>query len=116
MSNVVGLLVLGSDLFPYAPLVAGIIFGSSLGVVATSIHFRLLTRAREDEGGVANMLFNVAFNAGMGVGGILFGGIAAVTGYSLMFVFSALWVSLSVMLFFADWIRRERHSPWPRRS
>lgn len=113
MGNVLALLVLGSGLFPYATLVAGVIFGSSLGVVSTSIHFRLLTRADEDEGGVANMLFNVAFNAGMGVGGILFGGIAAVTGYSLMFVLSALWVSLAVVLFFADWIGRKRNSSRP---
>lgn len=103
--NVLALFILGSGLFPHAPLIAGIIFGSSLGVVATSIHFRLLARAGDDEGGVANMLFNVAFNAGMGVGGVLFGGIATATGYQTMFVLAAAWVSLSLMLFFADWVR-----------
>lgn len=106
--SVLGLFVLGSNPFPYSPLVAGIIFGSSLGVVATSIHFRLLTRAGDAEGGVANMLFNVAFNTGMGAGGILFGGVATLTGSPLVFLLAAPWAGISVLLFYIDWLSHRR--------
>lgn len=94
--------LLGWASFPYASLLSGMLFGLSFGAIATSTHFRLLSRAKSHESGAANALFNVAFNAGIGIGGLLFGGVASVAGYPLMFTFAALWVSLTVAIFLID--------------
>jgi len=94
--------LLGWTPFPYAPLLSGMLFGPSFGAIATATHFRLLSRAKSHESGAANALFNVAFNAGMGVGGLLFGGVASVAGYPLMFTVAALWICLAVAVFLVD--------------
>lgn len=83
-------------------LAAGALFGSSLGAVATSTHFRLLSRAKEHETGEANTLFNVAFNAGIGAGGLIFGGVASVLGYASAFLAAGLWIMLAMTVYFAD--------------
>lgn len=93
------LVLFSSTPFAGAIVIAAIVYGIGFGITATAALVTLVSRVSIEGYGTANSLFALAFNGGIGVGGVLFGVIAQGIGYSSMFLSTALcFVAAGVLL------------------
>ena len=63
--------------------------GIAFGVLQTATLAELLARAAPSQVDGASALWNGAYDAGLGIGGIAFGGLATAVGFSTAFVATA---------------------------
>lgn len=78
---------------------AGLLYGLGFGTVQPALQAWSVKEAAPHRRGMANATFFSFFDLGVGVGAMFFGQIAHVLGYSSIYLFSALSVSTSILLY-----------------
>jgi predicted MFS family arabinose efflux permease len=109
-------LVIAAMLLLALPVDAAILTGMTLsgiafGVLQSASLAQLLYRAPPAQADGASALWNAAYDAGLGVGGIGLGALAAATGYGTAFVTGAVMLALFGLMIF---LRFERPNPMRR--
>ncbi|ROO82962.1 putative MFS family arabinose efflux permease [Actinocorallia herbida] len=79
----------GTALLGLTPLVAGALLGTGFGLAQTAIHTLMLSRVDASGYGTVSALWNLAFDAGMGVGAAALGVAAGLTGYPVAYALTA---------------------------
>jgi predicted MFS family arabinose efflux permease len=80
-------------------LVGGaVLFGSGFGLLQNATLVLMMRRVLESEYGLGSTLWNVAFDAGTGLGAFLFGFMIAAVGFSWAFLLCAALVALALIL------------------
>ena len=105
---------LGMVALPFggALLVGGAaLFGIGFGLLQNTTLVLMMERVSESEYGLGSTLWNVAFDAGTGIGAFLFGFVIAVFGYSWAFYLCAGFVASALVL-----VRLDRPTPVASRS
>ena len=87
------------------------LFGIGFGLLQNATLVLMMGRVSESEYGLGSTLWNVAFDAGTGLGAFLFGFVIAAFGYSWAFYLSAGLVTSALVL-----VRLDRPTPVPSRS
>jgi predicted MFS family arabinose efflux permease len=87
------------------------LFGLGFGLLQNTTLILMMRRVSEDEYGLGSTLWNVAFDAGTGLGAFLFGFVIAVFGYSWAFCLCAGLVASTLVL-----VRLDRPAPDASRS
>lgn len=82
------------------------LFGTGFGLLQNATLMLTMTRVSDSEHAMGSTLWNVAFDAGTGLGAFLFGFVIAATGFTWAFALSAGLVASSVALVYLD-----RHLP-----
>lgn len=98
----VAMLLLASVPFAGAATVAAVVYGVGFGVTATATQATLVSRVSTESYGVANSLFVLAFNGGIGAGGVLFGFVGQATSYASMFLATVICFVVASILLFID--------------
>lgn len=91
-------------------LVSGLLYGLGFGAVHSSLHTMAVLNAPRDHLGAANATFLSGFDAGIGVGSILAGIVAARLGYSLMYLSFSSFLVLAFLLYLFFSLRQRRQS------
>ncbi len=81
-------------------LLSGFLIGASYATIQTTLQTMSVVNTSFHRRGAANATFFIAFDAGMGTGGLLSGSIATRFGYSHMFAFMAVPVIVGCILYF----------------
>ena len=81
-------------------LVSGFLIGASYATLQTTLQTMSVVNASFHRRGAANATFFIAFDAGIGAGGLISGAIASAFGYSQMFLFMAVPIVLGCILYF----------------
>lgn len=89
-----------------ALLIGAVLFGTGFGLIQNATLILTMNRVSDSEHAMGSTLWNVAFDAGTGLGAFLFGFIILLTGFFWAFTLSAGLVASSVILVYLD-----RHSP-----
>ncbi len=89
-----------------ALLVGAALFGTGFGLLQNATLILTMKRVSDSEHAMGSTLWNVAFDAGTGLGAFLFGFIIPLTGFFWAFVLSAGLVASSLTLVYLD-----RHQP-----
>lgn len=97
-----------------ATLAGALLFGAGVGVLQNATLMLTMDRVAEDERGLGSTLWNVSFDAGTGVGALLFGLIVGTSGYAFAFYISALVLLAAIVLVFVD--RRSEKESAPHRN
>jgi len=92
-ASLAGLVLLASA-HGHAPFVpaAGVLLGTGSGLLMTSSQLDMLARGGPDNLAVSTSAWNIAIDCGVGLGGVLLGTVAAVSGYG-----TAFWILPCVM-------------------
>ncbi|QQE74475.1 MFS transporter [Brevibacillus composti] len=93
----VGLLVLSYISTAAGLAAAAALFGAGFGAVQPSLQAWTINRVPPHRRGAANGTFFSAFDLGIGLGAMLLGAVAKVTGFSLMYRYSALIIALFLL-------------------
>ena len=82
-------------------IAAAVMYGLGLGLAMPSLQALAVIFTPPDRRGAANGTFFTGFDLGLSVGSVLWGAVAEVTGYSLMYLWTTLpaFISLSVYLY-----------------
>lgn len=94
--------LLASVPFAGATIAAAIVYGIGFGVIATAAQVTLVSRVDRERYGIANSLFVLAFNGGIGIGGVSFGIVAQAVGYGSMFLSTMLCFVVAGVLLLVD--------------
>ncbi len=89
-----------------ALLVGAALFGTGFGLLQNATLILTMKRVSKNEHAMGSTLWNVAFDAGTGLGAFLFGFVIPLTGFFWAFTLSAGLVASSLMLVYLD-----RHPP-----
>ena len=86
------------------PLLLGgaLLFGGGFGLLQSSTLLLTMQRVAEDERGLGSALWNVSFDAGTGVGALLFGFLIGGSGFAVAFYLSSALLAASLVLVFLD--------------
>ena len=87
-----GLLMLGG----------AVLFGTGFGFLQNATLILTMSRVSDSEHAIGSTLWNVAFDAGTGLGAFLFGFVIAATGFAWAFALSAGLVASSLLLVYLD--------------
>ena len=91
-------------------MVAGaLLFGGGAGLLQNATLMLTMDRVAEGERGLGSTLWNVAFDAGTGMGAFAFGLVVGATGYAFAFYLSAAILLAAIVLVFVD--RRSVNKP-----
>lgn len=96
---------LGMALLPQGgPVLLGgaLLFGAGFGLLQSSTLILTMERVGEDERGLGSALWNVSFDAGTGVGALLFGFLIGEGGFSVAFYLSSALLAASLVLVALD--------------
>jgi predicted MFS family arabinose efflux permease len=74
---------------PIAVMAGALLFGVGFGVAQTASLALMLTRVSASDYGTASALWNLAYDAGIGLGGVVFGVLAGLGGYPAAFAATA---------------------------
>ena len=85
-----GILVVALTGVPVAVVVGAAVFGTGFGVTQSATLTVMYSRVQASGYATVSALWNVAYDAGMGVGALGFGALAGVTGYPWAFALTAL--------------------------
>ncbi|MBM7539762.1 MFS transporter [Amphibacillus cookii] len=83
----------------WALLVAGALYGLGFGSIQPALQAWAINAAPTQRRGMANATFFGAFDLGVGAGAMLFGLIASLLGYQFIYLFAALSVSITMMVY-----------------
>ncbi|POX63113.1 MFS transporter [Streptomyces sp. Ru62] len=90
ITSAAGILVVALTGVPVAVVVGAAIFGAGFGISQSATITLMYSRVPASGYGTVSALWNVAYDAGMGVGAVGFGLVAGSTGYPWAFVLTAL--------------------------
>jgi predicted MFS family arabinose efflux permease len=79
-----------------------LLFGGGFGLLQSSTLLLTMQRVAEDERGLGSALWNVSFDAGTGVGALLFGFLIGGSGFSVAFYLSSALLAASLVLVALD--------------
>ena len=82
----------------YALLAGALLFGTGFGLLQNATLILTMKRVSESEHAMGSTLWNVAFDAGTGLGAFLFGFVIAATGFTWAFTLSAGLVAAAIIL------------------
>lgn len=85
-----GLLVVALTGVPAAVVVGAAVFGAGFGITQSATITLMYSRVPASGYGTVSALWNVAYDAGMGIGAVGFGTVAGLTGYPWAFALTAL--------------------------
>ena len=85
-----GILVVALTGVPVAVVVGAAVFGAGFGITQSATITLMYSRVPASGYGTVSALWNVAYDAGMGLGAVGFGAVAGLTGYPWAFVLTAL--------------------------
>jgi predicted MFS family arabinose efflux permease len=86
LASLAGLICIAAGDGPGALVIAaGILFGTGYGLLASSSQLDMLSRAGPEGFGLATTAWNIAIDFGVGLGGVILGGVAAISGYGVAF-------------------------------
>ncbi|MGW7042219.1 MFS transporter [Streptomyces avermitilis] len=88
--SAVGILVVSLTGVPAAVVVGAAVFGAGFGITQSATITLMYSRVPASGYGTVSALWNVAYDAGMGIGAVGFGAVAGLTGYPWAFVLTAL--------------------------
>lgn len=97
--------VLGMICLPFGGLVmlaGAVLFGTGFGLLQNTTLILTMSRVSESEHAMGSTLWNVAFDAGTGLGAFLFGFIIPATGFAWAFALSAALVASTLVLVSLD--------------
>ncbi|MFJ8787942.1 MFS transporter [Streptomyces sp. NPDC102462] len=112
-----GILVVALTGVPVAVVVGAAVFGAGFGITQSATITLMYSRVAPSGYGTVSALWNVAYDAGMGVGAVGFGTVAGLTGYPWAFVLTALLMLTALVP--ARWDRtaaREQHATRKERA
>jgi MFS family permease len=89
-ASATGILVLALTGVPGAVVAGAALFGAGFGITQSATLTLMYSRVRASGYGTVSALWNVAYDAGMGIGAVGFGAVAALTGYAWAFALTAL--------------------------
>lgn len=114
------ILYFASSLFHF--LVAAVLYGIGYGVIHPSLQAMVVSRAQPEKRGAANSTFLLSSDLAFGIGAILWGAVASVTGYRVMYllvlipILMALYVHLFINIRHVDkkvvrdgWLKVTQH-------
>jgi predicted MFS family arabinose efflux permease len=79
-----------------------LLFGAGFGLLQSSTLILTMERVTDDERGLGSALWNVSFDAGTGVGALLFGFLIGESGFSIAFYLSSVLLAASLVLVILD--------------
>ncbi len=83
-------------------MVSAVLFGTGFGLLQNSTLLLVMERVPRSEQGLGSTLWNVSFDAGTGLGAVLFGLVISTLGYSPAFYLCAVLVASALVLAFLD--------------
>lgn len=83
-------------------LAGAALFGFGLGVLQNVTLLQIMERVSEEERGLGSTVWNVSYDAGTGVGALLFGLVIAATGFEAAFYLCAALVAASLIFVYLD--------------
>jgi MFS family permease len=89
-ASAAGILVIAFTGVPVAVIVGAAVFGAGFGVTQSATLTLMYSRVPPSGYGTVSALWNVAYDAGMGIGAVSFGALAGITGYPWAFALTAL--------------------------
>ncbi|MFI2645602.1 MFS transporter [Streptomyces sp. NPDC018610] len=89
-ASAAGILAVALTDVPVAVVAGSAVFGAGFGVVQSATITLMYSRVPASGYGTVSALWNVAYDAGMGIGAVGFGAVAGLTGYPWAFVLTAL--------------------------
>jgi predicted MFS family arabinose efflux permease len=100
--GIAGMLLLGGSLTRPAIIGSALLFGACFGTLASGAQIEITRRVPVAMYAVANGIFSSSWNAGMGIGGVAFGLIAAATGFGTMFEISSVFLAAAGLILLID--------------
>lgn len=85
----------------YVLYLAGVLYGLGFGTVQPALQAWSVKESPPQRRGMANATFFSFFDLGVGVGAVIFGQVAHLFGYSSIYIFSAVSVFISILLYLA---------------
>ncbi len=89
VASATGMLILALTADPVAVIGGAVIFGTGFGVTQNATLSLMFARVPQSGYGTVSALWNLAYDAGMGLGAAGFGAVAAQTGYPASFVLTS---------------------------
>ncbi|WP_328543305.1 MFS transporter [Streptomyces sp. NBC_00117] len=89
VASAAGILVVALTGVPVAVVVGAAVFGVGFGIAQSATITLMYSRVPASGYGTVSALWNVAYDAGMGIGAVGFGTVAGLTGYPWAFVLTA---------------------------
>ncbi|MFI8792225.1 MFS transporter [Streptomyces sp. NPDC055105] len=89
VASAAGILVVALTGVPVAVVVGAAVFGVGFGIAQSATITLMYSRVPASGYGTVSALWNVAYDAGMGIGAVGFGTVAGLTGYPWAFVLAA---------------------------
>ncbi|WP_405779360.1 MFS transporter [Streptomyces sp. NBC_01378] len=89
VASAAGILVVALTGVPVAVVVGAAVFGVGFGITQSATITLMYSRVPTSGYGTVSALWNVAYDAGMGIGAVGFGTVAGLTGYPWAFVLTA---------------------------
>ncbi|MEV6736326.1 MFS transporter [Streptomyces sp. NPDC051104] len=90
VASAAGILVVALTGVPAAVVAGAAVFGAGFGITQSATITLMYSRVPASGYGTVSALWNVAYDAGMGIGAVGFGAVAGLTGYPWAFVLTAL--------------------------
>ncbi|MDD4334212.1 MAG: MFS transporter [Desulfotomaculaceae bacterium] len=94
-------------------LIAAVVYGAGFGAVQPSLQAMAIVFSPPERRGAANATFFTGFDLGIGISSIMWGVVAGITGYSLMYLLSVIPV-LAALVSYLLVGRRANPSPGPQ--
>ncbi|MFE9611474.1 MFS transporter [Streptomyces sp. NPDC006012] len=89
-ASATGVLIVALTTVPVAVVAGAAVFGAGFGITQSATITLMYSRVPASGYGTVSALWNVAYDAGMGIGAVGFGAVAGLTGYPWAFVLTAL--------------------------
>ncbi|QHS22376.1 MFS transporter [Virgibacillus sp. MSP4-1] len=93
----------------FVMLLAASLYGLGFGAVQPTLQAWAVEKAAENRKGMANATFFSSFDLGVGTGAIIFGQIAFIFNYSVIYLTAAISVFLSIILYTYYYIKGRKH-------
>jgi MFS family permease len=106
VASAAGILVVAFTGFPVAVVVGAAVFGVGFGITQSATITLMYSRVPASGYATVSALWNVAYDAGMGIGAVGFGAVAGLTGYPWAFALTALLMLTALVP--AWWDQRQR--------
>ncbi|POX46241.1 MFS transporter [Streptomyces sp. Ru72] len=109
LASAVGILVVAFTDVPVAVIVGVAVFGVGFGITQNATITLMYSRVQASGYGTASALWNVAYDAGMGIGAVGFGAVAGLTGYPGAFVLTGALMLTALVPAWSDRAAAGRH-------
>ncbi len=105
LSACCGIALLAVTIHPLAVLLSGALYGGGSGMAQSAIFIGMLEQSSTGETRLVGTLWNLAFDAGVSLGGVVLGLVAANAGYSGVLITMPVLTLLALVLFITAWHR-----------